>query len=99
MATAAVLVVAAGSYGAGSQWVEQFTAGSFRFRSEFAMDESERRSLTSEIALLQDDLEQTLRLPPGEPQVEISLFRNKWSYQRFVSQRIPDGASRPALYV
>ncbi|WP_145369055.1 hypothetical protein [Maioricimonas rarisocia] len=94
-----VLAAAAVSLAAGSQWAEQFSAGPFQFRSEFAMDEAERQSLASEIALLRDDLEQTLRLPPGESPVEVSLFRNKWSYQRFVSQRIPDGASRPALFV
>jgi len=96
---AAVLVLSLGPLTAAAQWAEQFSAGLFTFRSEFTMNEAERQSLTSEIALLQDDLEQTLRLPPGNGKVEVSLFRNKWSYQRFVSQRIPEGASRPALFV
>lgn len=97
--TAAVLAAGTGSLIAGSQWAEQRTTGRLTFRSEFAMNAEQWQSLTAQISLLQDDLEQTLRLPPGDGGVEISLFRNRWSYQRFVSQRVPDGASRPALFV
>lgn len=80
-----------------SDWVDSHAAGPFLCRAEFPLGEV--RGLLDDLDGLQSDLESTLGLTVGEGQVEINLFRNRISYLRYLSNRVPEGMNRQALYV
>jgi hypothetical protein len=81
------------------EWAESRNAGSFLLRSEFALGDDAGQRLLGEMARLQKDVEQQLRLPGGSDPIEVNLFRTRSSYASYVRQRAPEGAERPALYV
>lgn len=51
------------------------------------------------IAELRKDLKSTLNLEFKDELIELNIFRNRYNFVQFVSKRIPEGASRQALYV
>lgn len=91
-------LVASGSVQAGDEWADWATTGPFVCRSEVPLPQ--RVVLLRELQQLRSDVEKTLGLPPsGDAVVEISLFRDRASYVRHISQRYPAGSKRRALYV
>jgi len=81
------------------QWAETRKIGPFELRSEFALSDEEGKKLLREMSRLQTDVEQMLGLQPGLDPIEVNLFRTKTSYQNYLRLRVPEGASRPALFV
>lgn len=79
------------------RWVDEVAVEPFVFRSEFPLRDVD--DLVRELGDLQSDLHETLGLEFRERPVEIHLFATKWSYQRYVADRVPGGEKRQALYV
>lgn len=79
------------------KWVTVGHSGPFTLKSEYK--DSEHAALLDELANLQLDLSATLKLEPSDKPIQIFLFRHKRNYQSYLSQRIPQGASRQALFV
>lgn len=82
-----------------SEWVDTTSSGIFQIRSEYSLSDRDSQNLVSQINKLQDDVQTMLNLKSQEQPVEISLFRSKSSYQSHLSQRVPEGVNRPALFV
>jgi hypothetical protein len=103
--TASILLAAlalgavAGPRLAGAQWVDQQSAGAFQIRSEFSLADEEGRRLISEISRLQTDVESLLAIKASDETIQINLFRSASSYRSHLTQRVPEAASRPALFV
>lgn len=79
------------------EWVEQFQYGPFIFRSEFHLGGP--TGVVREVVQLKADIEKTLKIKVGDKPIEINLFKDRLSYDRFIRARIPEGAGRRALYV
>jgi hypothetical protein len=97
--SAAALVLAVTFECAGGEWVEIRSVGPFELRSEFSLGDQTARRLLLEMGRLQADVDEMLNIQTGSDPIEVNLFRTKSSYQAYVRQRIPEGASRPALFV
>jgi hypothetical protein len=82
-----------------SQWVDQRTVDVFEVRSEFSLGDDTGRALLEEILRLREEIETILRLEAAPEPIEVNLFASRRSYQEFLKIRIPEGASRSALYV
>ena len=80
-----------------SPWTSEFTAGAFVFRSEFPLRDVQ--DLISDIGDLQSEIEDTLGIACNDREIQVHLFRNKLSYQRYLQVRVPDGAKRQAFYM
>ena len=79
-------------------WVEEQQVGPYLIRSEFALRDVQ--GLVDDLGDLQLDIERQLGLkcePGGD--IQIHLFRSRWSYNDYVSKRVPDGTKRQALFV
>lgn len=80
-------------------WAATKSTGIFEIRSEFALDDRDSQALIAQITQLQSDVQKLLNLEPQERSVEISLFQSKSTYRAHLSQRVPEGMHRPALFV
>lgn len=80
-----------------SSWVAEFAAGAFLFRAEFPLRDVQ--NLLSDLGDLQGDIEETLGVACNDDVIQVHLFRNKASYQRYLSIRVPDGTKRQALFM
>lgn len=67
------------------------------FRSEFPLRDVQ--DLLSDLGDLQTDIEESLGLSCCDDEIQVHLFRNKASYQRYLAIRVPDGTKRQALYM
>lgn len=81
----------------GADWNEEFSAGNFVFRSEFPLRDVQE--LLDDIADLQIEIEETLGVECSEGDIQIHLFRNRFSYQRYLAVRVPEGAKRQAFFM
>ncbi len=79
------------------QWVDGRAFGPFICRAEFPLTQCE--DLLGELEQLQGELVRCLGIPPAREQIEIYLFRDKWSYQRYLKKHLPNVPYRRALYV
>ncbi len=79
------------------QWVDARVAGPFVCRAEFPL--GEYAGLLGELVQIQADLTRCLGIPPARQPIDLYLFRDQASYERFLKQRLPDVAYRRALYV
>jgi hypothetical protein len=68
-------------------------------RSEYSLTSADREWMFREILQLERDLQKLLRLPPGDGEIEISIFRTKNSYKQHLLARVPEGSQRQALFV
>lgn len=80
-------------------WVDQRTVDIFEIRSEFSLNNEAGQTLLTEFRRLRDDVETTLGLEASDDPIEVNLFASRRSYEEFLSVRIPEGASRVALFV
>jgi hypothetical protein len=95
--TAAVIV--GSNAPANGQWVETRQAGPFQIRSEFALSDDEGQRLVAEIGQLREDVETLLAIKSSDDPIQLSLFKSSATYRHHLAQRVPEAASRPALYV
>ncbi len=82
---------------AAATWSDEFNAGTFVFRSEFPLDNVQ--DLLDDIAELQTELEELLGLTCNDKEIQVHLFRNRASYQRYLAVRVPQGTKRQAFYM
>jgi hypothetical protein len=94
---ACALLAATQSTSRAAGWAEEFTAGNFTFRSEFPLRDVQ--DLLNDIADLQTDLQDTLGLECASGEIQVHLFRSKYSYQRYLAVRVPEGIKRQALFM
>lgn len=80
-----------------ARWVDGRVCGPFVVRAEFPL--SGLHGLLRELSQLQNDLQQSLSIPPAREPIEVYLFRDKRSYTRFLQQHLPDVPYRRALYI
>lgn len=83
--------------GAASGWLEERELGPFVIRSEFALRDV--AELVSDLGDLQADIERQLGLTCEPQEIQIHLFRSRFTYVDYVSKRVPDGTKRQALFV
>jgi len=79
------------------EWVDGFKVGPFQLRSEFKL--TEKHSLIKQLTRLQADLKTILQIEPSNRPIEINLFRSKGNYVNYLSERVPEGVGRQALFV
>lgn len=80
-----------------TDWAEERELAPFLIRSEFALRDV--GELVSDLGDLQADLERLLKLKCEPTEIQIHLFRSRFSYVNYLSQRIPEGTKRQALFV
>lgn len=78
-------------------WTDGRVAGPFVCRADFPLGGTE--GLIRDLAQLQDDLVRFLRVRPAREPIELYLFRDRESYDRFLKQYLPRVPYRRALYV
>ena len=98
-AIGAIAVVLFVSQDVVGEWSDTRSAGPFQLRSEFRLGDENGQSLLREMTRLEQEVTTLLNLTPGVTPIEVNLFRSRRSYQNYLRQRIPEGVSRPALYV
>ncbi len=81
------------------EWVDTRTVDVFTIRSEIDLSAHQGRILQQELGRLRTDIEVLLGFPIEEQPVEVNVFASQRSYQQFLSIRVPEGVSRPALFV
>lgn len=81
----------------GAEWADEQQLGVFDFRADFPLQDVSE--IVEGLTELQKDIEATLDLQCHSREIQIHLFRNRWSYSSYVRRHIPEGAGRPALFV
>lgn len=81
------------------QWIDERNVDSFHIRAEFPLNDDEGRQLIQEIGELESDVLTLLALQPGTGPAQLNLFKSQSTYRQHILQRVPEGASRPALFV
>ncbi len=81
------------------EWADSRNVGPFQLRSEFPLSDENGKQLLEEMGKLQQDVETLLNLKAGTNPIEVNLFRTRENYRDYLSQRVPEGMSRPALFV
>lgn len=99
LALAALAVLLTTPDSVSADWVEIQTIDMFQVRSEFPLSDAQGRRLQQELRQLRRDIEQMLGVRIAQEPVEINLFASRRSYRKFLALRVPEGVSRPALYV
>jgi len=85
------------SFANGAEWAERQKVGAFIIRSEFPLQNEGR--LLDEMEALGNDISRSLGIEIEGEATEVLLFNSRQSYQEYLSQRIPEGVNRPALFV
>ena len=78
-------------------WVEERQIGPYLIRSEFALRDVQ--GLVDDLGDLQSDIERQLGLKCEPKEIQIHLFKSRWSYVDYLSKRVPEGTKRQALFV
>ena len=84
---------------ADGNWVDFHTSGAYFCRSEFRLSEAEAAQLLDELDELRRTLETTLGITVQDRSIQLNFFAHRRSYVNFISQRVPEGTGRRALYV
>lgn len=92
-----VLSVSAALYANVEGWVDRQVAGPFVCVADFSL--RDQGELFEELNQLGPDLVDALGIELSEDPVEVLLFRDRYSYQNYLSIRVPEGLRRPALFV
>jgi hypothetical protein len=94
---AILIAVGLGPYAHAQAWTDSRAAGPFVCWADFPLAETE--GLLDDLAQLEQDLVASLAVGPAQRPIEVYLFRDQWSYRRFLSRYFPDVPYRRALYV
>lgn len=79
------------------EWVDEQRHGNFVFRADFPLRDV--AAVVEALGELHKDIEATLGLKCRERDIEIHLFRTRWSYSQYIRRNVPEGVGRPALFV
>jgi len=91
------LAVTARREAVAQEWVDGRVFGPFVCRAEFSL--GPWQGLLAELGQLQRDLVDYLDVPPASQPIELYLFRDKRSYDRFLKRYLPKAPYRRALYI
>ena len=83
---------------ADSPWADVREMGPITIRSEFPLDARAADAL-NQLPPTRAAIERSLGLSIPDKPIEITLFRGRASFDRYVRARIPEGAGRSALFV
>ena len=87
----------AGRTNAAGDWVDHASTGPFTCRSEFSLGGG--ADLADFLAQLGAAVGSTFEMQFGSTPIQVNLFRNRRRYAAYLSQRVPDGVYRRALFV
>jgi hypothetical protein len=82
---------------ASAGWTEEQQIGPYLIRAEFPLRDVQ--TLVGELGDLQSDIEDQLGLKCEPGEIQIHLFKSRWSYVDYLSKRVPEGTKRQALFV
>ncbi|MCR4413630.1 MAG: DUF1570 domain-containing protein [Thermoguttaceae bacterium] len=97
LALGAVTACAAGRLRAAEAWPDQRVLGPFVCRADFPLAQIE--GVLGDLRQLQSDLASDLKLPPANAWIEVYLFRDKATYDRYLVRHFPQVPYRRALYI
>ena len=80
-----------------SHWPDQIDAGAYQIFADFEI--SKMPEVVNELVNLEKDLTEILKIGHPREQIKLYLFRNKRSYQKYVSKYFPGIPTRQALYI
>jgi hypothetical protein len=80
-----------------SPWQDHRMAGIFVCHADFPL--ADVGSLLDELGQLQQDLRDTLKIPPAEESVHLCLFKSKAGYDRYLKTHLPKMPYRRAFFV
>jgi len=83
--------------GLAGSWPDTRVSGPFVCRAEFSL--ASWQGLLRELGQLQNDLVRHLEIPAATEPIEVYLFRDKYSYTRYLKRYLPEVPFRRALYV
>jgi hypothetical protein len=80
-----------------AEWPDMRVVRPFVCRADFDLEP--QRKLLSELAELQTDLVQTLRIAPAKEAIEVYLFHDEATYRRYLKRIYPELPFRRAFFV
>ncbi len=92
-----ILAVWPGAMPGADAWPDQRIVGPFVCRADFPLAEID--PLLGDLRRLQSDLASDLGLPPADEWIELYLFHDKPTYDRYLARYLPGVPYRRALYV
>ena len=90
-----LLVAALG--GTAADWPDARRAGPFICRADFSMQAVE--PLLNDLVQLQIDLTRELGVPPAKDEIQVYLFHDRETYDRYLKQQFPSVPFRRAVYI
>ncbi|HEY4760788.1 MAG TPA: hypothetical protein VIH42_09435 [Thermoguttaceae bacterium] len=92
-----MIITACGRQSVATDWPDMRVVGPFVCRADFPLNGSE--PLLNELAQLQNDLTSALDIPPAREAIEMYLFHDKPTYERYLKQYYPNVPFRRAVFV
>jgi hypothetical protein len=92
-----VLVLSLVSGTMAADWPDTRTAGPFICRADFSLQSID--PFLNELSRLQNDLVRALGIPPAQEGIEIYLFHDQPTYERYLKQHFPNVPFRRAVYI
>ena len=83
--------------GTAADWPDTRTAGPFVCRADFPLQDIE--PLLNELSQLQIDLVQALGISPAKEIIQVYLFHDRQTYDRYLKQHFPNVPFRRAVYI
>jgi len=80
-----------------SAWRDQRVIGPFVCRADFPLVEAD--TLVAHLRQLQQDLAGDLGIPPPQRWIEVYLFHDQGTYERYLARYFPSAPHRRALYL
>jgi len=79
------------------RWLDMRSFGPFVCRADFPLNGHEQ--IFADLARIQEDLVQHLKIPPAQERIEVYLFRSRANYDEYLNRWFPNVPYRRALYV
>jgi len=92
-----ILVLAIGGRAIAADWPDTRVVGPFVCRADFSLQNLE--PLLDELSELQNDLVQALGILPAQEAIEVYLFHDQQTYDRYLKQHYPNVPFRRAIYI
>jgi hypothetical protein len=92
-----LLALAALSSGTAADWPDARRAGPFACRADFSMQAVE--PLLHDLMQLQIDLTRELGVPPAKDEIQVFLFHDRETYERYLKRQFPNLPFRRAAYI
>jgi hypothetical protein len=94
---ALMLCLSYGTIASAAGWPDSRVLGPFVCRADFPLRELE--PFLNELSQLQADLVYALAIPPAKEPIELYLFHDRQTYERYMRQHFPSVPFRRAVYI